>query len=743
MDYLCKADRVSQLLHDSLGLQCIRVWFFFDFRADRGTANSFEGLLRSLLLQLLEQVPDMEPELRQLRNKIQMSESVPAWNKRSLREAFHKALATISSRVYIFTDGLDEYSGNMPELLAFFQGLSESSSTGGRLKICLASRPQPVIDLALKTCPGFRMQDQNFKGIEQYVSRTVVGLVVATIDQHRIKRLGADVAESAEGVFLWARFAVPEVITSYAEGDSPDELKRRLGELPSEMEGIYARIFGKMSTKDRHEARLMFQLVCFARDLYQKNALTILQLKEAFVVAENLPDDATYGDGVDTFEGFRKRVRARCGGLLEEVPRTRTEVGIDWTAPIFRPSDDIEDDNHDGDDGDDGDDDGDGDDGDIDPKGWHIKLIHRTVESYLEREGWLSGWQIENEGFASPFALWLFICCRCVKSLLGPYASRLPYSKPKKSPAKDFMAPSLKYSLINYAAWNLFGYASLIERLYQESSYRYLSRVPLPLWRYLQSNNRLPKLRFSEVSVDWDAVDEGSDRQPWQIVVEQGLALCSWDVIEKNLYKPLGNGQDISLALHHLRDAIWKSTTFQSSDNEQVNQLIRVLLQSGSIVSERNILECLYDGSASTLKLLLHPWPQGAIRLNRGSMFFSDLHPDILDNTYNGEAVGPLWELARSDQQGDDFEGMLDFLLERGEKLNQSCGPGGTMLHGVVVSIIEEDYTLSLERVKLLLDRRVNINVRMLWGDSFLISVSFPFVRHLCEGKRGCIPYSS
>lgn len=48
MNNLSKTGRVSQLLDDSFGPQWIRVYFFFDFRADQGIANSFEGLLRSL-----------------------------------------------------------------------------------------------------------------------------------------------------------------------------------------------------------------------------------------------------------------------------------------------------------------------------------------------------------------------------------------------------------------------------------------------------------------------------------------------------------------------------------------------------------------------------------------------------------------------------------------------------------------------------------------------------------------------
>lgn len=680
MDYLSKTDQFSQRLDDAFGPQWIRIWFFFDFRADHSIANSFEGLLRSLLLQVLEVVPGMEPELRQFRNKTHVFGNVPEWNKRNLQEAFYKALANVPSRLYIFADGLDEYSGNMQELLAFFQGLSGQRGIEGGFKICLASRPESLIELVLRAYPGFRMQDRNFKGIEQYVSVTVTGLGFAAKDEHRLKQLCADIAESADGVFLWARFAVSEVIGSYAKGDTTSELKRRLGEIPSDMEGIYARIFRRMGTNDRDEARLAFQLVCFAiTDRYRKDGgLTILQLKEAIAVAKKCTADSIHDCGVDSLEIFRKRIRAKCGGLLEEIPITT------------KKSDDT------------------------DPKGWTITLIHRTVASYLEREGWLSGWQIGNEYFQSPDALWLHICCKCVQTTWGSsalLASRRQYKGHSRSSSKSILKPFNRHSLVEYASSNLFHHATSIEQQSknQASSYPYLSIVTPETWSYLRGNYRTwDFLRIEGFpQTDWEAVDKDSDNQPWQIVVEQGLALCCGDLVKNNLYKPLGHGQDISLAIRK------HAAFFERADPQAADLLIRLLINSGSIVSQRNILECLYIGTASTLELLLDTWPKAAIQLNRKNMIL--VRRKGRADTYDDEAVGPLWELARCHQSWGEFEPMLDLLLERGERFDQSCGPGGTMLHAFIIRIVIDNqpnnYIESqLNQIKTLLEREVNVN---------------------------------
>ena len=715
MEYLGTTDRVSKILNGPLGPQGIRTRFFFDFRADKSIANSLEGLLRSLILQVLKAVPSMEPELRHFKDKTSIVGNASEWNKRTLQEAFYKALTKTPSRLYIFADGLDEYSGEMYELLEFFQGLSDRSGKEGRLKICLASRPESVIDLALNAYPGFRMQDRNFEGIKQYVSRTISGLKAVARDKQRLEQLSADIAYSAEGVFLWARFAVFEIINGYAAGETSSELKRRLDELPSNMEGIYARIFGRLSANDRHEARLAFQLVCFAQHSRDRvdledddnniDSLTILQLKEAITVAKNRTKDFMHEDESDSLERFRRRIRAKCGGLLEEIPTAKTSEASEDDTDYGDEINDGRDDENDG-----------------DPKERTIKLIHRTVDSYLEREGWLLGCQIGDEDFASPHALWLYICCKCVKSMLGSSASRSRYTTVSNSRSGWILKSSFRHSLVRYASLYLFDHARCMEQQYQQSSYPFLSLVESKLWRYLQDDSRafIPK---GNPSIDWEVVDEGSDDQPWRIVVEQCLALCCGDLIKRNLHKPLGHGQDISLAL--LRYSEFSGDPGPPA----VDQLIRLLIEPGSIVSQRNILECLYHGTASLLELLLDTWPRGAIQLNREELFIprpSSLD-DVREDTYDGKAVGPLWELARAHRGLDAFELMLDLFIARGESLDQSCGPGGTMLHALIVSSQDENYGYYgyLERLKILLKRGVNVNVRMFRIESFVTRVSF------------------
>lgn len=245
------------------------------------------------------------------------------WVSSALEGAVVHALLKTSTNLCILVDGLDEFSGNIPELLAFFHKLPSKTNTGHLLKICLASRPQPVIALALGDWPGLQMEAYNANAIKQYAFTTMANLGLAVHDGLFIKHFSKDITSKAEGVFLWARFAVMEVINGYAEGEDIGKLNQRLEALPSDMEELYAHIFRRISSKDREEAKLIFQLVCFAQEFDQGTSrvkfINLRQLKEAVAISQNKIAESADHNSVDGLERFRRQLKAKSGDLLKEI----------------------------------------------------------------------------------------------------------------------------------------------------------------------------------------------------------------------------------------------------------------------------------------------------------------------------------------------------------------------------------------------------------------------------------------
>ena len=655
MDYLSTSDHVSRCLCTS-GDDWSTLRFFFDFRSGTNIANTFEGLLRSLLLQIIEKVPGLDTGLAQSSAKSHVPEHIMQWDLRSLQDAFYRALAESPTALCLFIDGLDEYGGQtyeLYELVRFFFSISERCGPQARHKVCLASRPEGALALSLEACPGFRMQDHNTLAIEKYV-RNMLDSRILPDDQDRVA-FSELVAGKAEGVFLWARFAVEEVINSVLQGENLDQSNRRLDEVPSEMNGIYTKIFGRMSPGDQHEARLMFQLVCFAKvPSVSSNDLTLLQLKEAVDVANNRTVNPGH-ERLSELHRFRRTLRAKSGGLLEElsteVSESEDKQGID--------RDDLE--------------------------RLKVRLIHRTVKSYLDQKGWLLGSQIGNDSF-SPHALWLNICCKHIQTILGPYTSRTQCTDPRANhtPKSKTFA---RHSLIHYAYHSLFNHARFLESLNGECSYKSLSLVSSSLWMYLRAKCR-PRPFYYDTIVDWDAIDRKPDIQPWQIVVEQGLALCSGAVIKRGLYTPQGDNEALSIALAvhgYLIDPPLDAM------NDSLTQLVTLLLESGTVVSRTNIIVCLRHGTVRILEVLLDHLYKWSIE---------------------ADAEGLLSELTVGGRE-NEFEPMLDLLLARGKDIVQLSRPGGNVFHSIIALIIERS-SLSYDiipRIRALVERGADTKV--------------------------------
>ena len=699
MSYLEKASG-SWKIHSSSDSHWSTIRFFFDFRAHSGLANNLEGFLRSLLFQILKQNPSSENELHRLKEKFG-DYNPGTWTSSALKEAFVNALRQILVNMCILVDGLDEFSGNMHELMTLFHKIPSRTNTGHLVKICLASRPHPVIAMALSDWPGLQMQAHNAKAIEQYAFTTMENLGVAAYER---RQFSADIAEKAEGVFLWARFAVKEIIDGYAEGEDKNESYQRIEALPSDMEELYEYIFKRMNSKDHEEAQLMFQLVCFAQRTENVDSINLRQLKEAVAISQN--DISGFGqhDSVEGLDRFRKRVKAKCGGLLEELVYERDFEAEYESDGYYDGSDDESDDDsqasdaanerareH------------------YNKNGGMLKLIHRTAESYLDRQGWFLG--LKSPQYPSPHALWLHVCCKSIQSELGSRELQLRNAKSTKFKFDD----STKSSLFEYASHNLFLHARLMEYKYQQSSFPLLETISPTLLRYLR------ELYWENRGIGYDinlgAVERGFSRQPWQIIVEQRLPLSLRDAVLRNCYTPPSDGEDISITLVEPTSWLDRHVGQLQVTEALSKQLLSYLIQFGAVVRERHLIESLHAGRAYSLRILLASWPNEKIRLRVHPFSLSLRNSERIRNmeencTCIGESVGILYKIVRACSYYSDFEAKLVLLLERGEDLNEICGPWGTALHASIIRkwLLPADLYAS-EPFRVILNHGADINI--------------------------------
>ena len=165
MSFLCQDDRTLESLRcwsGNRGMNVLMPKFYF-WSGGTQMQKSIEGLLRSLIWQVLQLMPDLDITFSAFESR----NMVPAWTERRLQTTLQSILqqASGSHLFCLFIDGLDEYEGDQGNLFDFILELVKSST----VKVCLSSRPYQVFDQAFGLSAKLRLQDLTHSDIQKFV----------------------------------------------------------------------------------------------------------------------------------------------------------------------------------------------------------------------------------------------------------------------------------------------------------------------------------------------------------------------------------------------------------------------------------------------------------------------------------------------------------------------------------------------------------------------------------------------
>ncbi|KAH8194443.1 hypothetical protein TruAng_011387 [Truncatella angustata] len=231
--------------------------FFFNARGN-DLEKSTMGLYRSLLLQILEERPELQHVLDTVRPGRQ-------WDLDLLESLFERAIQALENvSVVCLIDALDECEeAQIRDMVDFFNGLVNGEN---RLQICFASRHYPHITIQTGLSIILENQGEHENDIANYLSTTL------RIGQGKLaEQIRTDVQKKASGVFMWVVLVVDILNKEYDEGGK-HHLKERLQQLPSDLHNLFQSILLRDS---KHQAGL---LLCIQWVLFAKQPLTTKQL---------------------------------------------------------------------------------------------------------------------------------------------------------------------------------------------------------------------------------------------------------------------------------------------------------------------------------------------------------------------------------------------------------------------------------------------------------------------------------
>lgn len=135
------------------------------------------------------------------------------------------------------------------------------------MKICLSSRPEPLIQGRLAAYPLLRLQDLNEGDLELYARDHTK--FPDTYASEREKSLIRSLVDKAEGVFLWLVLAIKSVNKGVEYGDSTATFQERTERLPGDLISLYKDMWTRACEDDpliyRKTAALYFKLLMMHR----------------------------------------------------------------------------------------------------------------------------------------------------------------------------------------------------------------------------------------------------------------------------------------------------------------------------------------------------------------------------------------------------------------------------------------------------------------------------------------------
>ncbi|KAL4970640.1 ankyrin repeat-containing domain protein [Aspergillus stella-maris] len=241
--------------------------FFFNARGDR-LEKTTEGMYRSLLLQLMEKLPDLQGVLDNL-PAISTHTQASNWNLERLKSLLLSAVEKLDRRPLIcFIDALDECDEEqVRDMLSFIEQLGDLAlGSDLRLNVCFSSRHYPHVTVNHKMELVLEDQDGHQQDITNYVhSELRVG------KSSQAGQIRENVIKRASGVFLWVVLVVKILRKEYDHGRI-HELKQRLEEIP---DGLHE-LLNDILTRDNNN--MQETLLCLQWILYAKRPLTRAEL---------------------------------------------------------------------------------------------------------------------------------------------------------------------------------------------------------------------------------------------------------------------------------------------------------------------------------------------------------------------------------------------------------------------------------------------------------------------------------
>ncbi|KAI0971271.1 hypothetical protein F4678DRAFT_479605 [Xylaria arbuscula] len=350
--------------HHPITLEYLRRWSgsqqlimgrFYFWNSGTDLQKSQEGLLRSLIFEILRQCPELATHakanlsytkeqldsMRVSRNDDTESQDLPqivlgrtseAWTTLQLTKILSNILSHNKPKKFFFIiDGLDEYQAQYTQdhqnLITALQELVVSPN----VKLCVSSRPWTVFmdafDGNILQC--LKLEDLTKDDIRSYVTDKFLAhnqYEKLILMDSNYSSLVNNVVEKSQGVFLWVFLVVRELMDGLTYNDTLRIMEQRLDNFPDTLEEFFQHMLNSVPRVYRQQTTQIFDLAVACSDPLPMIYYSLLEdvnehpdcISQHAHIAFHQPELLARRDTM------QRRLDAWCKGLLEIVEHEST-----------------------------------------------------------------------------------------------------------------------------------------------------------------------------------------------------------------------------------------------------------------------------------------------------------------------------------------------------------------------------------------------------------------------------------
>ena len=334
MKFITGDERTYHSLQIWAGEKRLVMASFYFWASGSEMQKSQEGLLQSLLQQVLMHFPDLIPIVlpTQWKENSQTRPTSISWTRSELIAAinFLAQQSVRCAKFFFIIDGLDEYNGDHKEIIQVLRNFILSSKN---TKMCISSRPWNMFQTEFgdSSTPKFLLEDLTRDDISLYVrSKLQENKLFRHLEEKdsRCQDLVTEVVDKAQGVFLWVYLVVNSLLKGLTNADRVSDLQLRLSLLPTELDKYFEHMLENIEDVYQDVAAQTFHIALHAEEPLTLMTFAMLDEEDAAYAMKWDIHPMDMQEIWSRYDDMMKRLNGRCRDLLE-VTRVTSIPGME------------------------------------------------------------------------------------------------------------------------------------------------------------------------------------------------------------------------------------------------------------------------------------------------------------------------------------------------------------------------------------------------------------------------------